>query len=208
MALTTCPECGKEMSTEAEFCPNCGYQQRETGRKTTRQESEGDVTSPQSNRSIFLPGCLAISVGVGCGAPLLFVLGWTLFWGIIVSPGIEELLNDGDVGAGTAEKSFDGVPWHRRGDTTLGGKGDAVTDRLWLRKSRWEIRAEYYGGQAFSVDLCYPEGEFRKRLVSSASGPVNKENIESIEEDHSFVFDVKCGDTQNSWRIIVTEVKP
>lgn len=25
MALIKCPECGKEISDQADFCPNCGY---------------------------------------------------------------------------------------------------------------------------------------------------------------------------------------
>ena len=31
MALVTCPECKKEMSSDADACPNCGKKQRRTG---------------------------------------------------------------------------------------------------------------------------------------------------------------------------------
>ncbi len=32
MALTSCPECGRQISTAAEACPGCGYPMRPAGR--------------------------------------------------------------------------------------------------------------------------------------------------------------------------------
>lgn len=33
MALINCPECNKEISTEATACPNCGYNIKKQNRK-------------------------------------------------------------------------------------------------------------------------------------------------------------------------------
>lgn len=34
MALTTCNECGNQVSTTADFCPHCGYRFQTTKNKT------------------------------------------------------------------------------------------------------------------------------------------------------------------------------
>ena len=42
MALIKCPECGKEMSDQARFCPSCGFT-RETGKTKTKILSRGTM---------------------------------------------------------------------------------------------------------------------------------------------------------------------
>ena len=45
MALIKCPECGKEISDQADFCPNCGYSFEEKKRKKSKVTSGRDKTS-------------------------------------------------------------------------------------------------------------------------------------------------------------------
>lgn len=45
MALIKCPECGKEISDQADSCPNCGYSFEEKKRKKSKVTSGRDKTS-------------------------------------------------------------------------------------------------------------------------------------------------------------------
>ncbi len=43
MAMISCPECGKELSDQAAFCPNCAYPiaQKTDGKKTGTKKKKG-----------------------------------------------------------------------------------------------------------------------------------------------------------------------
>lgn len=57
MALIKCPECGKEISDQADRCIHCGYPLRFTGKNDTR-ESQNDQTfsynsAPHNNDAYY-----------------------------------------------------------------------------------------------------------------------------------------------------------
>lgn len=63
MALTTCPECKKEISDTAAACPNCGYDLKAS--KTKSEEAKASKTVAK--------GC-----GTGCLVIVLIAIGFTL----------------------------------------------------------------------------------------------------------------------------------
>ena len=73
MPLTNCPECGRQVSTEAESCPQCGHPLRAaegpkcyacTAAATTRCQSCGALSCAQHLKTIY------VSVGPGRGYEL------------------------------------------------------------------------------------------------------------------------------------------
>ncbi|MGN0787080.1 MAG: zinc ribbon domain-containing protein [Christensenellales bacterium] len=74
MALMICPECGKQVSTEAENCPNCGYKLSEHKEFEKKVATLTDI--PLGSKGIF-----SIVVGV---IVLLAGIGTVVFiWGIL-----------------------------------------------------------------------------------------------------------------------------
>lgn len=55
MALIACPECGKEVSTEARACPACGYPLAErSGAATPSPKAEASAVDPVDTQSVLL----------------------------------------------------------------------------------------------------------------------------------------------------------
>ena len=73
MALVICPECGKEASSKAKVCPNCGYPLSEvseaaqvaeqTGKKPRKSHSGGKIV-----RTIIIVVGIVLVVGIACAA--------------------------------------------------------------------------------------------------------------------------------------------
>lgn len=60
MSLIKCPECGREISNQAKFCPNCGYQipQFRKYKKQTFEDIKGEIeTRVFGNKDIECPVC-------------------------------------------------------------------------------------------------------------------------------------------------------
>ena len=97
MALIPCPECGRQISTEAESCPQCGYPNRArtrapTGPKcyacsapaTTRCQSCGALSCAQHLQSIYVPHGRGGAYELRCescyaSAETWKVMGWIIF---------------------------------------------------------------------------------------------------------------------------------
>src|SRR5438045_3810614 len=97
MALIPCPECGRQISTEAESCPQCGYPNRArtrapTGPKcyacsaqaTTRCQSCGALSCAQHLQSIYVPHGRGGAYELRCqscyaSAEIWKVMGWIIF---------------------------------------------------------------------------------------------------------------------------------
>ena len=78
MALVSCPECGKEISDVARFCPHCGYAMREAA---ANQVKRTPLTERKPSRAsgIFL-----------CTGGMVMVLGSLLFCLLLLRLGIIE----------------------------------------------------------------------------------------------------------------------
>jgi ribosomal protein L37E len=59
MALTNCPECGKEVSSQASACPHCGFPLVKSAQEPSQQQPQ--VTRPQAVKKGCL-GCVGIIV--------------------------------------------------------------------------------------------------------------------------------------------------
>jgi hypothetical protein len=96
MALINCPECGREISTAAEACPQCGHPNRASrGPKcyacsapaTTRCQSCGELSCAEHLQSIYVPHGRGGAYELRCeschsSAMTWKVIGWVI--GIIV----------------------------------------------------------------------------------------------------------------------------
>ncbi len=66
MALFSCPECGRQVSDTAKFCPTCGY-------KLAKQKKQKNPISKKT-KSIIIASAVAgilIIVGIGCLVSIL-----------------------------------------------------------------------------------------------------------------------------------------
>lgn len=56
MALITCPECGKQISNEAEACPSCGYPVKDHPRRVeaARAAAASDAPGSMDDREVLL----------------------------------------------------------------------------------------------------------------------------------------------------------
>lgn len=64
MALTKCPDCGKEISDKADACPNCGcpiYKEKKGKGKKKEKDKKESVESILSLVFYFLSGIFAVS---------------------------------------------------------------------------------------------------------------------------------------------------
>ena len=68
MALIKCPECGKDVSTEAEICPYCGYPIKKQ-----------DVSTRSENPTYYTGSAAPKKKKNGCLTAFLIVLGVLLF---------------------------------------------------------------------------------------------------------------------------------
>jgi hypothetical protein len=86
MALIDCPECGTATSTEATFCPQCGFPVKRLGGRTTKGASgvpQIPYTVLDATRSIVarvLFGGLVFASGIGLDAPPVIMLA-LVSWG-------------------------------------------------------------------------------------------------------------------------------
>jgi ribosomal protein L37E len=90
MALTTCPECGKEISDQADLCPHCGYAVRRIRVEATVKRYKRHMLVwflfLFSGGIIFVRGVSnhidALQMSLG------FLLGFVGFLGMIVSAAV------------------------------------------------------------------------------------------------------------------------
>ena len=75
MALIKCPECGKDVSSEAESCPYCGYPIKTAVLKETTTKSASD--SERNEKEGKGSGCLGTFIAVLICVLLLFGIGMT-----------------------------------------------------------------------------------------------------------------------------------
>ena len=71
MPMTKCPDCGRDISTIAEACPQCGYSPERAARALARgAEEKARRSSGKLKRVGYLLGAAAIIVGfVLCAIP-------------------------------------------------------------------------------------------------------------------------------------------
>jgi len=89
MALIECPECGTVASTEATFCPQCGFPIKKLKERGSREHSGPpvipftmlDVTKSIVGRLVF--GGLVLASGIGFDAPPVIMLA-LVAWGSAV----------------------------------------------------------------------------------------------------------------------------
>jgi hypothetical protein len=102
MALINCPECGRQISTEAEACPQCGHPNRAAARAptgptcyacsvpaTTRCQSCGALSCAQHLRSIYVTHGRGGAYELRCdscysSAAAWQVVGWIIFAIVLV----------------------------------------------------------------------------------------------------------------------------
>ena len=75
MALITCPECSKSISSQADACPQCGYPMRPSASPRTRNVQQSDSGSG------FLKVIFALAVVYFFGGFILHAIRRFLHWG-------------------------------------------------------------------------------------------------------------------------------
>jgi len=85
MAMIKCPECGKEISSSAPVCPNCGY-----SRIITPQSKEKTT----KNALIFIVGLL-LPLFLSSGAYIVFIIAGVIIEAILVLVSILSLFFSG-----------------------------------------------------------------------------------------------------------------
>ena len=65
MALTKCPECGKEVSTSAETCPHCGYPLKKVQKEEPVLDTVGKTILRDRKRDIIGLGIFFILTAIG-----------------------------------------------------------------------------------------------------------------------------------------------
>src|SRR3954453_2318893 len=96
MALIPCPECGRQISTEAESCPQCGYPNctsmpASTGPRgfacpapaTTRCQSCGALSCAQHLQSIYVPHGRGGAYELRCESCYSSAMIWKVVGGVI-----------------------------------------------------------------------------------------------------------------------------
>lgn len=87
MSFIDCPECGLEVSSQATFCPRCGFPVKKAGSRQGRSASRGmaevpltslDVTRSLIGRLVF--GGLVLASGIGFEAEPVIMLAFVA-WG-------------------------------------------------------------------------------------------------------------------------------
>jgi TM2 domain-containing membrane protein YozV len=87
-----CQHCGKELSDQASFCPNCGHPTRATATTTMAPGYRADKGVSPYNRLAALLLCLFVGVlgvhrfyvgKIGTGVAMIFTLGGLGIWVLI-----------------------------------------------------------------------------------------------------------------------------
>jgi membrane protein YdbS with pleckstrin-like domain/ribosomal protein L37E len=78
MALITCPECGNQVSTEANACPSCGYPVAQR-----KHRDPAATSSPTETTTVAAGGDQAVLLEV---RPSWWTFGWHLLFGWLVVP--------------------------------------------------------------------------------------------------------------------------
>lgn len=92
MSMITCPECGKEISSSAESCPNCGYVLVKSELPKIRKSKLSEkATNPVLGAICIAGGIFTIILGI---ITIAFVIGFfVLIAGILIlSYGISKLV--------------------------------------------------------------------------------------------------------------------
>lgn len=91
MALIVCPECKREVSDQANTCPNCGYVLKKTSKPKIRESSLSSVeTSPGVGAGYIVLGVLAI-IG-GCFLLAVIVGIFAIIGGVgLISLGLQKI---------------------------------------------------------------------------------------------------------------------
>jgi hypothetical protein len=92
MPLINCPACGREISTEAEACPQCGHPNRPSTRApsgptcyacsaaaTTRCQSCGALSCAQHLQSIYVPHGRGGAYELRCESCYSSAMSWKVF---------------------------------------------------------------------------------------------------------------------------------
>ena len=95
MALTTCPDCGRQVSTEAAACPGCGRPMATTTRPPFAAQTM-DTLAPRNRSTYIILGVLLGGLGIhnfyakhyARGAVQLAItatLGWVFGIGLVIT---------------------------------------------------------------------------------------------------------------------------
>lgn len=76
MALIKCKECGKEVSTKAKSCPNCGNTEFEETFSDTLKEwrEKGEQMSPEEGRKALIYASITIVICIAFGIWVFYSL--------------------------------------------------------------------------------------------------------------------------------------
>lgn len=89
MAMVTCPECGKEISDSASFCPHCGYLLA-----LSKSSRSTELSEPKKNNALGIAyvvcGVAAVIFGI---FTLAIIIGFfaIIGGGVFISLGIDQL---------------------------------------------------------------------------------------------------------------------
>lgn len=74
MALINCPECGKNVSTDADFCPNCGYKLHKYTPKRISGLSVASFTTGLISLILIMTGIGTFIAPIGLIAGIISVI--------------------------------------------------------------------------------------------------------------------------------------